>query len=186
MKLFFFACTALLWLLLPASAHCQDFDGWELTKEEDPMSNETTVVVASPRIDPLRPMGPPYESVRAQMGIECLSGEESVWFWFSDEPNLLNDRPGYGRFDISTQRVKFDDRKPKKINLHQNWGSQYLRVGYGPTFLRGAPSFIGKALKRAKNTILLELNWVGGGLVHFRFDVTGVPDAIDAMREACE
>jgi hypothetical protein len=151
---------------------------WTTSVAKDEMTNEQVVGAISPHATPSRPMAFPYTNTEAWVGFICDGKNEWVYLGFSNTPNLNNTELGDGFHYFST-RLKWGE-EIKNARLSQKWGSSTIGFGDGGR----------DALKRLTNgsaeTLLLELDWYGIGVVYFRFSLEGAADAIAKARASCK
>lgn len=158
-------------LAVPSSAIAQ----WEVSSETDPMTDATVHYAISPVVESLNPMPAPYTGTEAWLAFACNEGFEAVRVGFSTTPNLVETSTGDGR-DLIRTRIRWGEGPAEEVALYQTWGSSFLRF-------RQSIATIERVL--SAGTVLLELNWFGTGLAHFRFPLSGASKGIAEARDLC-
>lgn len=156
---------------------------WEHSVSEDIMTGEKTCYAMSPLTPSVKPFSSPYTGTEAWLGVMARGDGTWAFVGFSTAPNIRMSeaRDGHSVFDT---RVRWGDTL-ENYRMIQEWGSNFI------IFLlsrddpyRDDYDAIEKIYQ--SEYVLLELDWYGQGLVHFRFPMGGAKEAIDAMYEACE
>jgi len=163
----------LLCIALPAAVSAQ----WTNSVSKDEMTSEEVVFATSPRVPPSREMEFPYKDTEAWVGYMCDGKNEWVYLGFSNTPNLSNTETGDG-FNYFSTRLKWGD-EVKKAPFSQKWGSSYINFSDGRDALKRLSS-------GSFDSLLLELDWYGNGVVYFKFSLDGAADAIAKARASCK
>jgi len=150
---------------------------WTNSVSKDEMTNEQVVVAMSPHATSSRPMELPYSDTEAWVGFMCDGKNEWVYIDFSNTPNIVNSEPTEGFSHFST-RVRWGT-EVKTVQLSQKWGASAI------SFLDGRDA-LKRLTNRSADSLLLELDWYGNGVVYFQFSLVGAADAIANARASCK
>jgi hypothetical protein len=137
---------------------------WTTHTSTDEMTGDKSFYAVSPDTKPTKAMGFPYADVFSNIVVGWNDKSQWVYFWFSDDPNLLNSETEDG-YNLITARVKWDDNPPESIVLYQEWSSKFVAPW------EDDEGFIKKL--KTHNALLLELSWYGNGKVYFRYNLRG-------------
>jgi len=142
------------------------------------MTNEVVGYAVSPHVAPSRQMEFPYADAEAWMGYMCDAKNEWVFVQFSTPPNIANTEPADGFNHFST-RLKWGD-EIKTTNLSQKWGADVI------SFRDGGRDALKRLTSGTVDTVLLELDWFGNGVVYFRFSLQDAAAAIAKAKTSCK
>lgn len=147
---------------------------WRNSVSTDPLTGKKSSYAGSPRVEPTKPMGFPYNDVEAWLGIGCDGTSEWAYIGFSSAPNLTDTDTQDG-YSLVRTRIKWDDTV-ESVTLSQEWGASFLH------FQSDASAI---ARLASSNAVLLELQWFGQQQAYFEFPLNGSSAAITEMRNQC-
>lgn len=135
---------------------------WSYRVSTDEMTQKKSVYLSSKTSTTTRPMSFPYTGTESSIYFACDKSSKWAYFWFSNQPNIRNDKTESG-YSISKSRISFDDNLDS-ITMTQEWGSKFMHVSYN--------DWLSKKLMD-RSTVKLELDWHGEGRTIFLYDVQG-------------
>lgn len=148
---------------------------WTTSTSKDEMTGKISAYASSNDISPSKPMGFPYATLKAWLGIGCNSESEWAYIGFTSQPNLNNTETNSGYNSIDT-RIKWGDSL-EGVELNQDWGSKFIH------FIDDKRAILGI---EKSSSVLLELDWHGNGKTYFKFPLSGSSKALKKIREACK
>jgi len=158
----------LLILFAVSTVFCE----WTLLYAQDEMTGEKTWYVSSSIVFPTEKLSFPYQNMAGRLVIlyDPIKNIDMVALMLNSILSL-EDGVLYGDGFLYTTRVKWDDKVEDVRIFNGIFEKNVLFVD---------SEYIVKNMRSSK-TMLLELNLFSGGSVYFKFDLTGVSEAIDQL-----
>jgi len=147
---------------------------WTISTKTDGRANELSYFANSPTTKPLEQISYQYRNIEAWMSIGCKSDVEWAFVGFNMSPIIGNTITEDG-YDVIVTTLRWDD-VPKKTFLKQKWSTNYLH------FSNGAEAIL--RLSTA-DSVLLELSWLEGQTVKFKFSLKGSTSSLRSIRKSC-
>ncbi|EPE5297877.1 hypothetical protein ACSIWU_004064 [Vibrio parahaemolyticus] len=147
---------------------------WSYRISTDEMTQEKSVYLSSKVGTTIRPMSFPYRGTESAIYFGCDKKSKWAYFWFSNQPNIVNDQTESG-FSLSKSRISFDNDL-ENITMTQKWGSKFMHARY--------PDWLSKKLT-GKEIVKLELDWHGEGRVIFSYNVQGFKPMYSEFIQKC-
>jgi len=167
--------TTLFTLISILLASFPAYANWETSVSKDEMTGDLSAYASSPITGPTKSMGFPYSDVKAWLGVGCDEKDEWAYIGFTESPNLNDTETKDGYNEIRT-RIKWDENV-KNIVLTQEWGAKFIHFLFDISAIE---------LIEKSDSVLLELNWHGEGIVYFKFSLSGSSSAINKIRNKCQ
>lgn len=147
---------------------------WAVTSSIDEMTGQQMWYAKSPVTEATVRMDFPYSNTVSNLQVGCSQSTLMVYFYFSNEPNLIDDKTKDGYNWIST-RIKWND---ELLTSHftQEWTSNFIHFADGKDAIKRISS---------SDTVMLELNWAGSGLVRFPYSLKGSTKALNELKSHC-
>ena len=164
-------CTGVMIIVLMLTLGVSAAAQWTNSVSEDPMTGAKSYYAHSPATASVERMSFPYHDTTATLNVGCDGKSEWAYIAFSNAPNIVNTTIKNG-YNLIQTRIRWND-KVESVTLSQGWGSEFLHFSDG----KSAISRIA-----GSDTMLLELNWFGEGMVYFKFFLAGSSAAISKMR----
>ena len=147
---------------------------WTVNSSRSGRANDITMYATSPLTKPMEVISYQYRNINAWMSIGCKRGVEWAFVGFNMSPIIGNTTTEKG-YDVITTNVEWNG-VPKKTTFTQEWSSDYLH------FSNRADAILRLS---SSDSVLLELNWLEGQTVKFKFSLKGSPTALRSIRKSC-
>lgn len=147
---------------------------WSYRISVDEMTQERSVYLSSKIGTTTRSMSFPYTGTESAIYFGCNKKSKWAYFWFSNQPNIVNDQTKSG-YSLSKSRIRFDDALDS-ITMTQDWGSKFMHARY--------PDWLSNKLVGVDN-VRLELHWHGEGRAVFSYDVSGFKSLYSDFIKEC-
>lgn len=150
---------------------------WTVTSDTDPMTNKAQYYAMSPSVQSIKPMDFPYKGTKSWIGVGCdSSGSKWVYFGFSSQPNMTDDKTQSG-YSTANRRIKWDDTM-STVYMTQDWGSKFVHVG---------GQWDDKVIDKLKlhSSVMLDMSAWSGSKAYFQYSLSGSTKAINQILSKC-
>lgn len=148
---------------------------WTVTSSTDEMTGQKIWYANSPVTEASTKMGFPYGDTVSNLQVGCSQNTLMAYFYFNNEPNLPDDETKDG-YNWITTRIKWNDNVLTS-NFTQEWTSKFIHFVDDKDAIKKITT---------SDTVMLELNWAGNGLVRFPYSLKGATKALNELRVHCE